>query len=108
MPTAQIIALTHSAKLDVYNNKKSLYILRAINHIIRLKIIILIDEKQKVTVTEIYQTLQLQQAVASQHLAVLRKAKFVNTKKESKFVYYTLNYDFINKFSKTIEALVND
>ncbi len=100
--------LLHNAiELDIIKNKKALYILRAINHTLRLDILKLIDEKQKTTVTEIYETLKIQQAVASQHLAVLRRAGFVSTKKESKFVYYTLSYNFINHFSKTIELMLN-
>lgn len=103
-----LLTLHHSNTLNIYHNKKALYLLRAINHTMRLQMLELIDKKQKITVTEIYETLQLQQAVASQHLAVLRKAGFVCTKKESKFVYYTLNYNFINKFSKTVEQFFSE
>ena len=94
--------------LDINKNKKALYILRAINHPLRLKIIRLIDENKRMTVTEIYVQLNIQQAVASQNLAVLRRAGFVNTKKESKFVYYTLSNNFINHFSKTINLLLGE
>lgn len=101
------ILLSDEIKLDVIKNKKALYILRAINHPLRLEILKLIDEKKQLKVTDIHTTLHLQQAVASQHLAVLRRAGFVSTKKESKFVYYTLSYNFINHFSKTIELMTN-
>ena len=94
--------------LDINKNKKALHILRAINHPLRLKIIKLIDENKRMTVTEIYVQLNIQQAVASQNLAVLRRAGFVNTKKESKFVYYTLSNNFINHFSKIINLLFGE
>lgn len=92
-------------EIDNLKNKKALYLLRAINHPLRLKILKLIDDNKQMTVTRIYTELNMQQAVVSQHLAVLRRAGFLSTKKESKFVYYTLSYDFINHFSKTIKIL---
>jgi ArsR family transcriptional regulator, virulence genes transcriptional regulator len=97
-----------TTELNTLQNKKALYILRAINHLLRLEIIKLINEKKQITVTEIYTHLKISQAVASQHLAILRKAGFVCTKKESKFVYYMLSYHFINHFSKTIDAFFNN
>ena len=101
-----MIMLKDEIRLDIIRNKKALYILRAINHPARLEILKLIDEKKQLKVTDIYTALHLQQAVASQHLAVLRRAGFVSTKKESKFVYYTLCYNFIEHFTKTVELIV--
>jgi DNA-binding transcriptional ArsR family regulator len=45
------------------------------------------------TVTEIYVKLRLEQSVASQHLAILRKAGFVDTLRDGKFIYYSVNYE---------------
>ena len=91
--------------LNTLQNKKALHILRAINHPLRLEMVKLIDEKKRMTVTEIYSHFKIEQAVASQHLAVLRRAGFVSTKKESKFVYYALSYNFISRFNTTIQML---
>jgi DNA-binding transcriptional ArsR family regulator len=57
--------------------KKSMLILRALNHKLRQQILKLLDEKRKVTVTEIYIELRLEQSVTSQHLAILRRAGLV-------------------------------
>ncbi len=102
-----IILTSESEKiqLNTLQNKKALHILRAINHPLRLEIIKLIDERKRMTVKEIYSHFKIEQAVASQHLAVLRRAGFVGTKKESKFVYYTLSYNFISRFTTTIQML---
>lgn len=99
---------TEAIELDLLQNKKALYFLRAINHKLRLDILQLIDTNGQLTVTEIYTKLNLQQAVASQHLAVLRRAGFLSTKKESKFVYYMLSYNFIKHFSQTIAYLFDE
>ncbi|QES89957.1 ArsR/SmtB family transcription factor [Rhizosphaericola mali] len=87
--------------IDFIQLKKAALTLRALNHKLRLQIIKLIDEKQKLTVTEIYIKLRIEQSVASQHLAILRRANIVDTQREGKFIYYTLNYariDEINGF----------
>lgn len=92
-------------EIDLLKNKKALHILRAINHPLRLEMLKLINNNKRMTVTEVFTQLRLEQAVASQHLAVLRKAGFVVTKRESKFVYYALSYEFMNLFAKTITTL---
>jgi DNA-binding transcriptional ArsR family regulator len=50
-----------------------------------------IDEHGKITVTELYQKLFLEQSVTSQHLAILRKTGFVKTHREGKFIFYSIN-----------------
>ncbi len=94
-------------EIQTLQNKKALHLLRAINHPLRLEIIKLIDVNKKMTVTQIFTSLNLEQAVASQHLAILRKAGFVGIKKESKYVYYSLSYNFTKHFTSTISLLVN-
>jgi DNA-binding transcriptional ArsR family regulator len=91
-------------ELNILKNKKVLHILRAINHPLRLKIIKFIDEKKQATVTEIYTELLLEQAIVSQHLAILRRAGFLIAKRQSKFIYYTISYNFTAYFVVTINA----
>ena len=73
-------------KIDLLQLKKAALVLRAINHKLRQQIMKLIHQKEKITVTEIYVKLRLEQSVASQHLAILRKAGFVNTTRDGKFI----------------------
>ena len=80
-------------KIEVLRIKKTALILRAINHKLRQQILKLIEEQGKITVTELYLTLRLEQSVASQHLAILRKAGFVNTSRDGKFINYSVNHD---------------
>ena len=91
--------------MDTLHVKKSAIILRAVNHKLRQQILKKIDEKGKVTVTEIFTELFLEQAVASQHLAVLRKAGFVKTTRDGKFIYYSVNYTRLNDFLTIIGQL---
>lgn len=94
-------------KVDLLNVKKASLILRAINHKLRQQILKLIDEQGKITVTEIYVKLRLEQSVASQHLAILRKAGFVRTEREGKFIYYTVNAARLEDLNKFVESLLN-
>jgi DNA-binding transcriptional ArsR family regulator len=94
-------------KLDFIWLKKAALILRALNHKLRQQLLKLIDEKEKITVTEIYVNLRLEQSVVSQHLAILRRAGIVITKREGKFIYYSLNYKRIKEINGFIEQLVS-
>lgn len=92
--------------INFFHVKKSLLILRALNHKLRQQMLKLLDEKQKITVTEIFQALHLEQSVASQHLAILRRAGIVATKRDGKFIYYFIRYDRLKEISAFVEALL--
>ncbi len=100
-------ATSESLKLDFLRLKKSAMILRALNHKLRQQLVRLIDEHQKITVTEIYVSLRLEQSVVSQHLAILRRANIVITKREGKFIFYSLNYARIQEINSFVEQLVS-
>lgn len=83
--------------------RKGILMARAANpqHEVRNKILSLLKEKGRMTVTEIYthkvfrkkDGRYLDQSVASQHLAILRRAGLVQTERQGKFIHYTLNKD---------------
>lgn len=91
--------------LDYGVLRKAVLTLRAVNHKLRKQIINLLEESKKLTVTEIYVKLRLEQSVASQHLAILRRAGVVKTSRDGKFIYYTLNKKRILEISELIEDL---
>jgi len=75
---------------------KAAFVLRAISHQVRKDIIALLGKRTRMQVTEIYTELGLLQAVASQHLAILRKAKIVKVQyndQDCRVIYYYLNHD---------------
>src|SRR5688572_16553942 len=96
----------NSLKVDLLNVKKAALILRSVNHKLRQQILKLIDEHGKMTVTEIYVKLRLEQSVASQHLAILRKAGFVKTDRDGKFIYYSVNTSRLEELDKFVRELV--
>lgn len=44
--------------------------------------------------------------MASQHLAILRRASIVTTIREGKFIYYAVDYNRLEQINKFVEQLV--
>ncbi len=95
-----------AVKVDFINLKKAAMILRALNHKLRQQIVRILDEHKKLTVTELYIQLRLEQSVASQHLAILRRAGIVKTERDGKFIHYTINPERIGDIMKTVHLLL--
>jgi DNA-binding transcriptional ArsR family regulator len=83
--------------------KKGALVLRALNNPKRQTIIKLIQERQPINVTDIYKRLRIEQSVAFQQLAILREGRFVNTERDGKIIYYSINYD---RFAQ-VDRLIN-
>lgn len=95
-----------AVQVDFVSLKKGAMILRALNHKLRQQIVKLVDEKKKITVTEIYIHLRLEQSVASQHLAILRRAGIVKTVRDGKFIYYSVDVKRAAQIMKCVEDLI--
>ena len=94
-----------AVKVDFLTLKKAAMILRAMNHKLRQQIIKLIDDNKRITVTEIYVKLRLEQSVPSQHLAILRRAGIVKTTRDGKFIFYTVNVEKVKQIMDFVEDL---
>jgi DNA-binding transcriptional ArsR family regulator len=97
-----------NSKLNYVDVKKTAAILRAINHKLRQGIIKLLEDKDRITVTEMYVKLRIEQSVASQHLAILRRAEFVDTVRDGKNIYYTLNHTRLEEVSSFIKQILKN
>ena len=64
--------------------------LRAIAHPLRLQIIELLQLNKQLTVTEIHQQLDVEQAVASHHLRILKNKRVVDLERSGKNSMYFL------------------
>lgn len=64
--------------------------LRAISHPMRIAIIDLLAKDTKLSVTEIYEKLDIEQATASHHLNILKNKGVLDSKREGKKIYYSL------------------
>jgi DNA-binding transcriptional ArsR family regulator len=64
--------------------------LRAISHPMRIAIIDLLANGKKLSVTEIYESLDIEQATASHHLNILKSKGLLLSRREGKKIYYSL------------------
>ena len=79
-------------KLDMAASK-----LRAIAHPMRIAIIDLLTSNAKLTVTEIYEKLNIEQASASHHLNILKNKGLLESKRDGKMIYYSLRYHMLTE-----------
>ncbi|MEY4886279.1 MAG: hypothetical protein RL151_1588 [Bacteroidota bacterium] len=94
-------------QIDYLSIKKAALVLRALNHKLRQQMIKLLEEQQRMTVTELYVQLRLEQSVASQHLAILRRAGIVKAERDGKFIYYRINEERVRRINSFVETLLS-
>ncbi len=92
------------AKVSINNEKlhASSEVLRAVAHPLRMKILEFIDQNEEINVNKIYNTLNLEQSITSQHLRILRMAGLVNTQRDGKYIHYSIDYE---KLGRSVEAI---
>lgn len=91
---------------DADLTKKGAAILRAMNHKLRRHILLVIDKSGSSNVTSIYKQLNIEQSVASQHLAILRRAKIVSATRTGKQIQYTINYERIAHYMSKVKEML--
>jgi DNA-binding transcriptional ArsR family regulator len=65
-------------------------ILKCLGHPLRLRILDLLERNQECTVTEVYEALEVEQAVASQHLTNMRDKGILARRKDGVNVLYSI------------------
>ena len=74
---------------------------------LRQQIMRLLEDQQRMTVTEIYVQLRLEQSVASQHLAILRRAGIVETFRDGKYISYSINAERLAQLNKQVLGIIS-
>ena len=70
-------------------------LMRALAHPLRIQILGFIDQHGTINVNKIYNTLQIEQSITSQHLRIMRSAGVLNAERDGKFVHYSINYPIV-------------
>ncbi|HEY6954099.1 MAG TPA: metalloregulator ArsR/SmtB family transcription factor [Flavisolibacter sp.] len=96
----------NSLIIETIELKKAALIFRAINHSLRQQILRVLHNHPRMSVTNLYVKLRLEQSVASQHLAILRRVGFVITEREGKQVFYSVNYERLEYVATQARALI--
>ncbi len=77
-------------EIDIDNLEMAAGKLRAISHPMRIAILELLAQEEPLSVTEIYKTLNIEQATASHHLNILKNKKVLVSKRKGKKIFYSL------------------
>jgi ArsR family transcriptional regulator len=98
------------AKVNINNEKLqvSAELLRALAHPLRMRILEFIDKNDSINVNKIYNTLNLEQSITSQHLRILRQVDLVKTRRDGKYIHYSLNYEKLGNSVNTIRSFLKD
>lgn len=81
---------TTATSVQVAQLEKSAFILKTIAHPIRLGIIELLHENEKLSVGQICQRLGAEQSLISHHLSNMKIIGLLSSKREGKNVFYSL------------------
>jgi DNA-binding transcriptional ArsR family regulator len=103
----ETLPMPDELQIEFFNLKKAALVFRAVNNKVRLQMLQHLHENSKMTVTALYVKLRLDQSATSQHLAVLRKAGFVNTERDGKCIYYSINYNRLEELKLCSMQLLN-
>ena len=98
--------MMHELNLDSVKITKAVLLYRVINNDVRLKILRHLHSKKRMTVTELYMDLEMEQCVMSQHLAILRKSRIVKTDRSGKFIFYFINHQRLHELNEISNALL--
>ena len=69
------------------------HVLRCLGHPLRLRVLDVLEREGESTVTEIYEALGVEQAVASQHLTTMWDKGILRRRKDGVHVYYAIGDD---------------
>jgi DNA-binding transcriptional ArsR family regulator len=88
--------------LDVVKLELAASKLRAMAHPMRIAVIDLLHNNQKLSVTEIYKKLDIEQASASHHLNILKNKGVLVSRREGKKIFYSLKSDTLTEIIECI------
>lgn len=93
--------------LNKQNAHGAKMVIRAITKRVANQILDVLQKEGEKTVTELYTQIGVEQSVCSQQLALLRVAGVVSTRRNGKYIYYSVNSANIEKINLLTEALAN-
>ena len=97
-----------SLTLDISKLELAASKLRAIAHPMRIAMIDLLHNNNKLSVTEIYSQLDIEQASASHHLNILKNKGVLISRREGKKIYYSLKNVVLTEIIECINRCNED
>lgn len=96
---------TSEPLLDYPKLREAVLTFRGVNHKLRQKMLDIMEANGRVSVTDIYIKCRIEQSMASQHLAILRRAGAVIAERDGKIMWYSVNTKRINQINKIAQEL---
>jgi DNA-binding transcriptional ArsR family regulator len=90
-------------EIDIKKLEKAANRLRAIAHPMRIAIISLLENNNRLNVTEIYQKLKIEQAAASYHLNILKSKGVLTSKRMGKQTFYFIRNEALKQILDCID-----
>jgi len=84
--------------------ERAAYVLKAVAHPVRISIIDLLNQKEEISVGEITDILEIDQALVSHHLIKMRDKGILGIRREGRNIYYRLT----DKTITNIIACINE
>lgn len=91
---------------EFQHNDQMAEMLKTMGHSLRISIIKLLCENERLSVTEIFTKLGIEQAVASHHLRLLKSAGIVALQKKGKHSYYFISNAIVSKMYDLIKLKI--
>jgi len=92
-----------AVELDLRKLESAAEMLKSIAHPMRIAILNLIDKNEQMSVTEIFEGVGLSQAVASQHLRILKDRGILNSRREGRQIFYSIRHEVLGQILSCIE-----
>lgn len=90
--------------IDVEQLQEKAEMLKAMAHPARIAMIEMLYEDNELSVSEIHKTLDLEQAVASNHLSILKGKNILKCRREGKKMFYSLKVESVHN---VIQCMLN-
>lgn len=82
--------VTLQPRLDLKKLEKAAFMLKSLAHPTRMAIIDLLDQQEKLSVSEIYEALDTEQSLVSHHLNNMRLNGILTSERSGKQIYYSI------------------
>lgn len=76
--------------------------LKVLGHPIRISIVELLEESSRLSVTEIFKALDIEQAIASHHLNTLKNKRVLSSERVGKNTYYSISHENLTTAVKAV------
>ena len=94
-------------RLDKKKLERAAYVLKSVAHPIRISIIDLLEQRDRLAVSELQEVLGIEQSLLSHHLTNMRDKGVLDTKREGKNVFYFLTDTSISHIIDCINGCRN-